>query len=81
MGTSLALKLKQKNSAAFVSCVEQNSAAKAEVEQSEIYDETYLNFNEVSDSYDAVLICTNITEVKYNVETCLGRFQHCILLL
>ena len=80
MGTSLALKLKQKNSAAFVSCVEQNSAAKAEVEQSEIYDETYLNFNEVSDSYDAVLICTNITEVKYNVETCLEKFDSATLI-
>ena len=80
MGTSLALKLKQKNSAAFVSCVEQNSAAKAEVEQSEIYDETYHDFNEVSDSYDVVLICTNIAEVKNNVEICQEKFTSSTLI-
>ena len=34
MGTSLALKLKQKNSKASVSCIEQNPLAKAEVDQS-----------------------------------------------
>ena len=64
MGTSLALKLKQKNSEASVSCIEQNSVAKAEVDQSDIYDETYHEFNEVSDSYDAVIICTNIFRSK-----------------
>ena len=80
MGTSLALKLKQKNSEASVSCVEQDSAAKAEVDQSEIYDETYHDFNEVSDSYDVVLVCTNIAEVKNNVEKCQEKFTSSTLI-
>ena len=74
MGTSLAQKLKQKNSEASISCIEKNSVAKAEVDQSDIYDETYHEFNEVSDNYDAVIICTNITEVKNNVEKCQEKF-------
>ena len=80
MGTSLALKLKQKNSEASVSCVEQDSAAKAEVDQSEIYDETYHDFNEVSDIYDVVLVCTNIAEVKNNVEKCQEKFTSSTLI-
>ena len=80
MGTSLALRLKQKNSEDSVSCIEQNSAVKAEVDQSKIYDETYHDFNEVSDSYDVVLICTNIAEVKNNVETCLEKFDSSTLI-
>ena len=80
MGTSLALKLKQKNSEASVSCIEQNSVAKAEVDQSDIYDETYHEFNEVSDSYDAVIICTNISEVKNNVEKCQEKFSSSTLI-
>ena len=80
MGTSLALKLKQKNSEASVSCVEQDSAAKAEVDQSDIYDETYFEFNEVSDSYDAVIVCTNIAEVKNNVEKCQEKFTSSTLI-
>ena len=74
MGTSLALKLKQKNSEASVSCIEQNSVVKAEVDQSDIYDETYYELNEVSDSYDGVIVCTNIEEVKNNVEKCQKKF-------
>ena len=80
MGTSLALKLKQKNSEASVSCIEQNSLAKAEVEQSDIYDETHHEFNEVSDRYDAVIICTNISEVKNNVEKCQEIFSSSTLI-
>ena len=57
MGTSLALRLKQKNSEASVSCIEQNSEAKAEVDQSDIYDQIYYELNEASDGYDAVIIC------------------------
>ena len=80
MGTSLALKLKQMNSEASVSCIEQNSAAKAEVDQSAIYDATYSEFNEVIDSYDAVIICTNIAEVKNNVEECQEKFTSSTLI-
>ena len=80
MGTSLALKLKQKKSEASVSCIEQNSVAKAEVDLSDIYDETYHELNEVSDSYDAVIVCTNIAEVKNNVEKCQEKFSSSTLI-
>ncbi|MEC7167114.1 MAG: prephenate dehydrogenase [Pseudomonadota bacterium] len=80
MGTSLALKLKQKNSEASVSCIEQNPVAKAEVDLSDIYDETYHELNEVSDSYDAVIVCTNIAEVKNNVEKCQEKFSSSTLI-